>query len=183
MLAHSSADIVKGLIEEHRALIDLLPESEVSARTSADASFRKTLLLAAASYFEVRLTASVVDAFREATNGSDPLVSFVQQKAVNRRYHDWFNWDVRNANKFFSAFGEEFKAFMEDQAKQSDSISESVRAFMEIGHLRNKLVHENFASFLLEKTVTEIAEMYDKALAFVDAFPGELRRFLQTQAP
>ena len=138
------------------------------------------MVLSAASYFEVRLSETITDVFSEATNHSDALVEFVRSKAVARRYHDWFDWDRRNANRFFSAFGSGFKSFMEEQVNNSEEIQESIRAFMELGDLRNQLAHQNFASFPLEKTVLEIFDMYKKALGFVDAFPDTLREYLNS---
>ena len=164
---------------EHHELVAFLPESEVSLRASADAAFRKTLLLSAASYFEVRMSEIVINAFVEATNDSDALVEFVRAKAVNRRYHDWFDWDKKNANQFFGAFGSRFRSFMETRVKGSETRAESIRAFMEMGDLRNRLIHRNFASFPLDKTVAEIFEMYQKASGFVNEFRADIGEYLR----
>lgn len=44
-----------------------------------------------------------------------------------------------------------------------------MKSFLEIGHLRNILVHSNFASYsLLDKTVEEIYELYNEGLGFVE---------------
>ena len=179
MVNPNSIDIVGQLAAEHQALIELLPPDEISLRISADAIFRKTLLLSAASYFEVRLAEAVTTVFLEVTD-SDALVESVRTKAVARRYHDWFDWDRRNANKFFGAFGNNFRAFMDERIQASEQLGESIRAFMEIGSIRNQLVHRDFASFPLEKTVSEIFELYQTALGFVDAFPDRLREYLNS---
>ena len=180
MVSYNSTDIVGSLMEEHNALVALLPSQEISLRVSVDAAFRKTLLLSAASYFEVRMSEAIINVFSEETNHSEALVEFVRVKAVERRYHDWFDWDKRNANKFFSAFGSSFRSFMEKRVTEAGSLQEAIRAFMEIGALRNQLVHKNFALFPLDKTVPEIFEMYQKALGFVDAFPDDLREYLRS---
>lgn len=180
MVNDNSIDIVGRLMAEHNALIAFLPQQEVSLRISADAAFRKTLLMSAASYFEVRMAAAVIDIFSEATNHSEALLEFVRTRAVDRRYHDWFDWKTINANKFFGAFGVSFKSFMADRVKEDTNLEESIRAFMEIGTIRNRLAHENFALFNLNKTVSEIFEMYQKALNFVDSFPDMLEAYLQS---
>lgn len=179
MLADGAQTVITRLMEEHNALIEQLPAREVSIKANAAASFRKTLLLSAASYFEVRMSDAVTDAFSEATDHSDALVGFVRSKAIERRYHDWFDWNARNANRFFSAFGSGFRSFMQERTEGVGSRQESIRAFLEIGKLRNQLVHENFASYYLDKTVDEIYQLYEKAIDFVDAFLDDLREYLR----
>lgn len=175
MVSDSSTDIIELLVEDHKALMALIPLQEVSIRSRADASFAKTLLLAAASYFETRMTEAVIDVFRTETN-QEALVDFVRRTAVSRRYHDWFDWTARNANKFIGAFGSDFKEYIDEWAR---SHQESIRSFLEIGSSRNELVHENFAVFSLSKTVDDIFDLYQEALVFVDGFPQELRNYLQ----
>ena len=167
---------------EHNALIALLPQEEISIRVNADAAFRKTLIMSAASYFEVRMSEAVIDIFSEATGASEAMVEFVRAKAIKRRYHEWFDWDSLNANKFFSAFGSTFRSFMNDRLKEDHKLEESIRAFIEIGSFRNHLSHENFVSFYLPKTVSEIFDMYQKAIDFVDSFPEMLRGYLQSSS-
>ena len=176
MVSDSSTDIIEQLVEEHKTLMALIPLQEVSVRATADASFAKTLMVSAASYFETRVTDSVLDVFSETTNKAQPLVEFVRNKAVERRYHDWFDWTKRNANRFIEAFGNDFKEYMDVWIKMHQ---EAIRAFMEIGSFRNQLVHKNFASIPLDKTVDEIIDMYQKALGFVDEFPDELKNYLE----
>ncbi len=176
MASDSSTDIIEQLVEEHKTLMAFIPLQEVSVRATADASFAKTLMVSAASYFETRMTESVLDVFSEATNNAQPLVEFVRNKAVERRYHDWFDWTRRNANRFIEAFGNDFKEYMDGWVKTHQK---SIRAFMEIGSFRNQLVHKNFGLIPLDKTVGEIVDMYQKALGFVDEFPDELRNYLQ----
>ena len=170
---------ISSLMEEHKALIALLPPQEISLLARVDATFAKTLLLSAASYFEVRMTDTITAIFLEETQ-QEALKEFVRTKAVERSYHTWFDWRARNANAFFGAFGNDFKQFMENQVKESESLEESIRAFMEIGRLRNQLVHENFGFFPLEKTSAEVFETYQEALGFVNAFPDDLRKYLHS---
>jgi hypothetical protein len=51
----------------------------------------------------------------------------------------------------------------------------SVRAFLELGNERNRLVHQNYATFPMEKTLDEIYALYQNAVMFVDALPSALR--------
>jgi uncharacterized protein with ParB-like and HNH nuclease domain len=46
------------------------------------------------------------------------------------------------------------------------------RAFLELGNERNRLVHENYATFPMEKTLEEVYALYKKSCLFVDALPA-----------
>jgi methionyl-tRNA synthetase len=101
--------------------------------------------------------------------------NFVRNKAIARQYHTWFTWDARNANNFFGLFGAQFKAIMTQRVTASEELQSSVKAFLELGAERNRLVHENFATFQMEKTLQEIYALYNLANKFVDALPKAFR--------
>jgi hypothetical protein len=61
------------------------------------------------------------------------------------------------------------------RVKESDRLRSSVQAFLEVGNERNKLVHQDFATFSMEKTLDEIYGLYQNALVFVDFLPLALR--------
>jgi hypothetical protein len=155
----------------------LRERDEPSLETTLDDIHRKALLLAAASYFEVRLTGDV-QAFCDAKvcEGS-PVSGLVKSKAISRQYHTWFQWDAKNANAFFGLFGSGFKVFMEGKIKAEDALSESIKIFLALGADRNRLVHQNFGSFALEATPDEIIARYRGARAFVESFGALLKEF------
>jgi hypothetical protein len=66
---------------------------------------------------------------------------------------------------------------MKDSVKTDLKLDNAIRAFLELGNLRNQLVHQDYATFPLEKTSDEIYQLYQDALYFVDAFPGCLDEF------
>src|SRR6185295_19861448 len=112
-----------------------------------DDKLKKVLVMAAASYFESEIRA-VIEAFvTAAANGNVAVVSFVKTKAIERQFHTFFRWDGRNANTFFSAFGEEFAKSCIAAVKADAALAEAIAAFLEIGETRNSLAHLNFASF------------------------------------
>jgi hypothetical protein len=150
---------------------------ELSLANAAGDNLRKALVLAAASYFEYRVSSCVLEFIQERASGSNLIVSFVKNKAVSRQYHTWFKWDDTNANQFFGLFGSEFKQMMSNRIKESDELKNSIRSFLEIGNERNKLVHQDFASFHLEKTIDEIYDLYRQSLHFVEGLSGYLRGF------
>ena len=167
---------IDGLFSDASAIaVDLQNRGEISLLNSASDQFRKTLLLAAASYFEHRMCTTVLDYVRERSRGSELVTTFVSNKAISRQYHTWFNWEAANANQFFGLFGKEFREEMVRRVDGSEELRSGVSAFLEIGNERNKLIHQNFATFSLEKNLAEIYELYRKALVFVDRIPSALR--------
>jgi hypothetical protein len=164
---------VERLHGEFEALIAHL-EAEPSLRSTADDSFRKSLLLASTSFFESQLSQSVANFAEKASNSSDLIVGIITKKAIERNYHTWFDWDRNNANKFYSMFGKEFSEFMKVKHSSMAWLDDSVSSFMELGRARNLLVHENFATFVMEKTAAEIFVAHTKASRFVDEVPNLL---------
>ena len=165
---HDEFDALRGFLQDHDGA-QLLPVVE--------RNFPKALLLAAASHFEGRLTEAVKDFAREVTTADHPLVSLIETKAVERQYHTWFDWDARNANRFFSLFGNAFREHAGEAVDRDEISNESIRAFLEIGRERNRLVHEDFAGYSVNNTSAEIYELYRSATAFVDWFPQAIREF------
>jgi RiboL-PSP-HEPN len=170
------ASDVERIHKEFTDLVQLLSDrSELSLQTSADDSFRKVLLLSAASYFEHELTTIIAAFVAEVTSSDGLIMALVQNKAISRQYHTWFNWNDKNANQFFGLFGEDFKIHMTALVKSSPELDNSIKAFLEIGQQRNRLVHQNFASFGLEKTSDEIFTLYRDAVPFIETVSRELR--------
>ena len=168
---------VDRLYEEAAAVVHALQQtSELSLQVTAADHFRKALLLAAASYFEHRVCGCVLEFIRERAGGSALVENFVRNKAIARQYHTWFKWDENNANQFFSLFGSEFRTAMSGRVRESDDLRSAIRAFLEVGNERNRLVHQDYATFPLEKTLDEIYALYRSALNFVDGLPGALRQ-------
>lgn len=170
-----NTELIKSLRTELDSLTQFLSErGEWSFVSVVDDVFRKSLLLAAASFFESAL-ADVIREFAADTVGQDhPLYGMVEKKGIDRQYHTWFDWDRRNANRFFAIFGESFKTFMETRVRDDPALADAISAFMEVGSDRNALVHQNFASFTVEKTANEIFDRYEKGLPFVVAFRSHL---------
>lgn len=167
---------VDKLYEEANAVIQGLQRLvEPSLQVTASDHFRKAMLLSSASYFEHRICDCVLEFVRERSGGSKLVENFVRNKAISRQYHTWFKWDEQNANQFFGLFGSEFRDAMKDRVRAKDELRAAVQAFLEVGNERNKLVHQDYATFPLEKTLEEIYALYRRALTFVDELPDALR--------
>ncbi len=153
----------------------LSSSNEVSLQIMLESNLRKTLLLSAASYFEYTLTREVANFTQEITGGNGLIEALVKSKAITRQYHSWFDWDAPNANKFFSMFGQAFKAHMAARLIADEDLADGVKAFMELGRERNLLVHSDYASYLINKTPEEIYALYQRASVFVSIIGTEFR--------
>lgn len=163
---------VDRIFKESALVIRALDESkEYSLSVGVADHLRKALLLAAASYFEHRVIDCVMEHVRSSSNGSRLIEAFVRNKAVSRQYHTWFNWSESNANQFFGLFGSDFKSAMTQRVRASAELTSSVSAFLQIGSERNRLIHENYATFPFEKTLEEVYTLYKIGSLFVDALP------------
>jgi hypothetical protein len=74
-------------------------------------------------------------------------------------------------------FGDEFRSHMVEVVKLDQNMAKSISAFLEIGRERNRLVHQDYGSFFLEKSAEEIFGLYVSAMVFVDFVPKALRDF------
>lgn len=169
--------IVDSIYSQHKSLIELLDErGEISLRSDVDSQFRKILLLSAASYFETEIRRHLLEFVTDRSSGDLKLVGLVKAKAIERQYHTYFQWSGKNANTFFALFGREFRERMVAVVNADEDLRDSIQKFLELGNLRNELVHENFANFPLEKTSAEIYELYTRALVFVESLSDHLRQ-------
>lgn len=126
------------------------------------------------------MTRIILDFADERSNSDAQILELVRKKAVERQYHTYFQWGGKNANQFFSLFGADFLEYMKSLIKSDKQLELAVEAFLELGELRNRLVHQNFGTFALEKTVDEIFKLYKSANVFIDDFPTRLREGSQS---
>lgn len=169
--------IVDSLKTEHDGLLAFLVESQPSFANVMEGTLAKVLLLAAASELEVRFQDVLLDFYTEVVQEHVIAVEFVRNKAVKRQYHTYFDWNSANANQFFGLFGQDFKKAIAGVLKERDDLADAIAAFIEVGSLRNQLVHQNYAVFVLPKTADEIYDRYCKAVSFVTELPALLREF------
>lgn len=172
-----SGSLVDELHRDHLELVSLLRNGgQISFASSASKTHSKVLILAAASYFEHRITDAVMYFFRLRTNGDPSAESFVRNRAVDRKYHTYFNWDGRNVNTFFSSFGDPVSKDWKKKFQADQELQDSVRAFLWIGNTRNQIVHNNFVTFALDKTADEVYDEYTKSIYFISELEKALGR-------
>ena len=174
--------------DAYRAVIDLYESfnkncellrktNEVSFLNEYTEQFSKVLLLATASYFEDKVV-SIIPEFLNPANCS-LTENFISKKGLKRQYHTLFDWKSNNANTFFGLFGDDFKSFMRDKVNGDQKLKASIKSFIELGGLRNRLVHNNYAQFQLDKTVNEIFEEFKGSSYFVDQIQTFAEEFRQ----
>lgn len=160
---------IQKLIDNYYELYDLLvKQGEISQSIQVNEHYRKILLLSCASYYEKQITQIIKD-FVMLKTEDDRIISFVNNKAITRQYHTYFQWDqTNNINQFLGLFGAEFKKTISKEIKSSDELSKQISSFLEIGAERNKMVHQNFLEYQLEKTFDEIVKLHKEALNFIN---------------
>ena len=67
---------------------------------------------------------------------------------------------------------------MQKELNSDEQLALSISSFLELGRIRNQLVHQNFAIFPLDKTVNEIYQLYNNALVFIEVFPVKLQEYI-----
>lgn len=163
--------------EANHAIGDYLVRvGEISLKVDFDALFSKGLLIAAASYFEECIQRDIKTLAVEFATSS-LLVGLIQSKAIERQYHDYFEWNKSNAHKFFRLFGGAFSEFMKKEVQQNTELNDAIRAFLDLGRERNKLVHANFADIALEKTPEDVYASYQMGMKFIETLPVKYREF------
>ena len=183
-LAPSSVDRIYGDFKAVSALLD--PVAGFSIRSSVDDLYRKALLLAAASWFEHSVTETITKVARGPSGLSGVIVNFLKNKAIHRQFHSYFDWDSTNAWRFFGLFGEDFREYARAQLSHNPGVEEAISAFVEIGRDRNRMVHQDYGSYSLEKTSDEIYSLYRCALPFVEGLEVLLTGFtpsMETPSP
>lgn len=170
--------IIDRLHTEFSELIGFLSaKKEIALHTVAAEHLPKSLLLACASHFERSLTESIVEFTAEVTSDQHVIKWLVETRVVKRQYHTWFDWNTDNANQFFAMFGNDFKTYMKTLIRDDRDLDESIKAFLEIGRDRNRIVHSGFGNSDLGKTSEEIYNLYGSAKLFVNSFPRFLKEY------
>jgi RiboL-PSP-HEPN len=123
--------------------------------------------LSCASYFEAEITEVFITFTKLKAGEQSILMHLIKNKALKRQYHTFFDWDKKNANAFFGLLGEDFLATAKRDVSASKELEKGISDFLELGSLRNQLVHKNFVSFPIEKTPDEIFAQYQSALLFL----------------
>ncbi len=159
---------IQTLIKNYQELETFLKsQGMISESIEVSNHYRKILLLSCASYYETIIT-NIIQQFVSKTTKDDRVVAFLNNKALKRQYHTLFQWESNNINNFLGLFGIEFKNSVKKRIDTDEGLKKHISAFLNIGNERNKMVHENFLDYQLEKTFEEIVDLHKDAQKFVD---------------
>jgi len=151
----------------------LTAQKEVSLEVSTQANQRKILLLSTASWFEFKLC-EAMRAFSAVHSNQHPGVQgVIRIKAIERQFHTWFDWKNKSAGSFYKLFGECGDTMKAKVAARAE-LKDGEKAFLELGQIRNELVHQNFAMFPLNMTSDEVYATYQRAALYVEWVGQEL---------
>lgn len=166
-------------MDDHDALLQhLLQSGETSFASTLEGSVPKIFLVASASWLEDRAQSILRDFFSEVAGDRFQAFEFVRIRALDRQFHTLFSWGGDAPLSFFAAFGRDMKAAAKQKMAEDESFATTYRAFLELGNLRNQVVHQNYADFILEKTAAEVRTLFTQANKFLDTLPRFLRQDL-----
>lgn len=170
--------IIDALHGNYTDIINYLEKSaQPSLSSDVNKYFKKLMALSIGSYFEHEIQNILIEFVSIASKNDIRIINLLRQKAILMQYHTYFDWGEKdrpekpgkNANKFFAMFGDQFKNDVQEDIKKNEGLGDSIKAFVELGHLRNILVHSNFAAYNFEnKTTAELYELYNKAVQFLE---------------
>jgi len=169
--------VVDNLYADSQSLLAfLIDRQEPSFHRFVDDISRKVLALSAASLFEERVINMLLDFVRSKSNGDEAIVTLLRRKGIDGQYFKLFDWDKKNGyNTFFNLFGETMSLEFKADLQNDPALKRSADSFLELGNLRNCLVHQNFANYAFEKSAAEVHQLYTDANRFID--------YLQTKFP
>jgi DNA-binding SARP family transcriptional activator len=166
MLPVGADDNIEKMVKEYRQLHkSLIEEKKVRQADFITDIIRKHLIISCASHLET-VVQKLMSKLVKSNTANQMIHNLVQRKVIDRQYHTYFEWTSKNANKFHALFGDSFKCAIEQQISNK-SLKEAVRAFIELGNLRNQLAHENYIEYQLQNTVDEILDLYKQAKQYV----------------
>jgi len=157
---------------------------DVSAIASYNVNSAKILLLTGASYFERSIVAAIEDHLNTVTP-SLTIRHFTFHQSVDRKFFSLFDFSASNKNisGFLSKFGPDFSEWAKEDMRAQGIDADTQAAFLAFCRLRNNLVHNNFATYNIDKTLADVRADFDKALKLVSWVENCLRRFHEAVPP
>lgn len=145
---------------------------------SYNSLFTKAFTVACGNAFERKLTSQIPTIL---SSDNQLALNFLQKQALDRKYHTLFDWDQKNANKFFGLFGNDFKSFVNDLIQNDDQVKQQQKDFLELGKLRNLIVHKGIDAYSLTSDLDTIKLKFDNSLEFAVFFCNAFCQFFSHQ--
>lgn len=159
---------IESQYKDSKELYDyLMSKGEITFATYIDNVYKKVLVLSVASYFERVVSDCILNFARVSSSKDYRVVKLIENKVIERQYHTLFDWKAKNTNAFWKLFGDDTKIKVRNLITESETLQKAELNFLEIGELRNLLVHENFAEYDVNLTLEDIYSKYRSACDFV----------------
>jgi hypothetical protein len=159
---------------EGKRLSELLTaQNEISLSITTQANQQKILLLSTASWFEFRLCEAMRVFSSVHSQQHAGIEGVIRAKAIERQYHTWFDWKSKSATGFYRLFGSCGDG-LRVAANGEPALKAGEKAFLELGQLRNELVHQNFATFPINLTSEDIYAQYMLAERYISWVESQL---------
>jgi hypothetical protein len=160
-------DLLQRFCDESAELKKFLSDQgQLTLVRAAEDNSRKALILCAASLFEHRITEALLSYTERVSRSDGCITALVRIKAIKRQYHSFFEWETKKAGPFFALLGKPLGERLKTQCSVSPAKDE-LESFLELGYLRNCLVHQNFAEYVLDSTGDEVRMLCEGADNFV----------------
>ena len=179
------------LFKEYTSIKDFLTkQKEISLLNDYTNTMRKVLVLSCGSFFESQMTEMLKGYVSYVTNGNNELISFLEKQAIKQKYHTLFDWGEQDkpdkprtdAKHFLGLFGIDFRQRVLNITSKDIDIENSQKAYIELGHIRNILVHSDFAKYQYDmKTPEDIYTLYQSANKFVPFIETQLKQGISQQ--
>ncbi len=132
----------------------------------------RIIVISSISFFEQEIYEIIKETYK--TNKNSTLEPFID-RITQRRYHQLFEFNTSNINKFYSFFGEKFKEWCQKKETE-DSMSKFVKSFMLLNKLRNKLVHEGY-DYNVEYRSKHLYDAFEESCKMLNWLSESLKEF------
>lgn len=121
--------------------------------------FAKLFVVMCANFFELY----TLEFLPNLLSDKEITRNFLSRQALNRKYHTLFTWGKKDKedkykkgsiNSFLSLFGDEFKQDIEKKIGGDVYLTDAyskINSFLQLGTLRNTLVHEGFDEEIIKE--------------------------------
>ena len=173
---------VERIYKELREIGEIVRASnDISTISAYGEHSAKALLLAGASYFERQIISSI-ERWMDTETQSSAARHFIRHQAVERKFFSLFDFsaNTRNVRAFLAKFGSDYNQWAQEDMRVA-AVNENIQeTFINFIRLRNSLVHNNYATNNIDKTIEEIWDEFKKAEILVTWVEGSFRRFAST---
>lgn len=151
----------------------LLAQSDIGDLQATQRIFIKFMIISSSSYFEDEIKQSIRNFVVEASNQNIAVVKFFDENLLDRGYHKIIDWKENSKLKAFCKFfGVKLDVYY--ALFPQLELDKHFADFLQLGIMRNDLMHKNLVQQNIELTLSEAYHKYQSAKVFVDTIPEML---------